>query len=162
MKRLFRLLSISLVCVLLLCGCATKPEVFEKDGMRITLTSAFSELEQEGLTVAYQSRGSVVLVFKEDFSTLESVGINADSTPEEYANAVFTAQQLQGIELQSEDGLLYFIYERSAGRTEYAYLATVHKSASAFWLIQFSCSADDFEEMRSEFVTFAQSITFTK
>lgn len=162
MKRLFRLLSISLICVLLLCGCATKPEVFEKDGMSITLSSAFSVLEQEGLTVAYQSRNSVVLVSKEPFSVLESAKLDGDSTQKEYAEAVLLAQGLEGIEILEGDGLTYFVYERSAGRSDYSYFASVHKSESAFWLIQFSCSFDEFDAMRPTFVTYAQSVTFSE
>ena len=162
MKRFFGLLSLTLICAMLLCGCSVTPEVFEKDGMSITLTSAFSELEQEGLTVAYHSKKAVVLAFKEEFTTLTDAGIGADSTLEEYAAAVLKAQQLQGTAIQSDNGLTYFVYERSSGRSTYAYFATVHKSASAFWLIQFGCSADSFLELQPTFMTYAQSVAFAE
>ena len=162
MKRFFALLFLALVCALLLCGCTVTPKTFEKGGMSITLTSAFSELKQEGLTVAYESKKAVVLVYKENFETLASVNLNADSTVEEYAAAVLKAQQLDGTTVQSENGLTYFTYERSAGRSTYAYFVTVHKSASAIWLIQFGCATDELEEMYPSFVTYAQSISFTE
>ena len=161
MKRFSKLLLIlTLSVTLLLSSCSAQPKSFTVEEITITLTNRFSKLEQEGFTAVYGSLSAAVMLTREEFALFEGTTLSADSTVEEYAESVIDAQELKNVEIKTEDGLTYFIYDGSADGVTYTYLATVHKSKDAFWLIQFGTKADRFANAKSEFMTFAKSVTF--
>ena len=161
MKSLFKIFLLPILCLALLCGCSAEPKTFSKDGVSITLTSQFEELEQEGCVAVYGSRSEAVMIQKEDFSALAEIGINADSTPLDYANAVIKANELSESTAEERDGMVCFTYTAKSGLKTYSYLATVHKSEDAFWLIQFSSSDKKFEEKEPTFLSYAKSIVLS-
>ena len=157
MKNFTKLLLITiLVCAMLLCGCSKLPEnpvvatpkTFTKDGMSITLTDSFSESTQEGFTAVYKSTNTVfkssldsincITVKKESFDSFSNLNITADSTLIDYAQAVMEANHLGCLEVKTAyDGqITYFTFEEYPDSI--LHVATVFKSADAFWLIQFS------------------------
>ena len=89
------------------------------------------------------------------------IGINADSTPLDYANAVIKANELSESTAEERDGMVCFTYTAKSGLKTYSYLATVHKSEDAFWLIQFSSSDKKFEEKEPTFLSYAKSIVLS-
>ena len=79
-------------CVFLLAGCqffSTPDKEFSKAGMSITLTSDFAETEVVTQTATYQSKDSVVMALKEEFTLFEELGISSDMTLGEYAELIF-------------------------------------------------------------------------
>ena len=164
MKHVTKLLAIfALIGSLLLCACTASPKTFTKDGMSITLTNRFSEIKQENFLTGYGSTNAAVLVTKEAFTLFEGTTLGKSSTLTDYANAVITAQKLaDGTEVKTNDGVTYFNYESSVDGVTYKYMATVHKSEDAFWMIQFSAKAADYADMEADFFTYAKSITFAK
>jgi hypothetical protein len=62
MKSLIKIVLLLSLCLALLCGCSAEPETFSKDGVSITLTSQFEELEQEGCVAVYGSRSEAVMI----------------------------------------------------------------------------------------------------
>ena len=93
MKKLLAIISLLLSCSLLLCGCFQiiiipdndsigEPKIFEKDGIKLTLTDDFIEKESElGFYAYYVSNFCGVVVLKEEFSLEEGL---ADRSLEEY------------------------------------------------------------------------------
>ena len=160
MKNFTKLLLIAiLVCAMLLCGCSelpfnlpenavvATPKTFTKDGMSITLTDGFSESTQEGFVAVYNRSNAkldqtgyieTVTVKKDSFDSLSDLNITADSTLIDYAQAVMEANQLGGLEVKTAyDGeITYFTFNNLPDTA--LHVATVFKSADAFWLIQFS------------------------
>ena len=63
----------ALLCLIGVAGCKAKDKTFEKAGMQITLTTAFSEKEYIGQTACYQSSKVIVTAIKEEFTYFESV-----------------------------------------------------------------------------------------
>ncbi|MBQ7347579.1 MAG: hypothetical protein IJW55_06435 [Clostridia bacterium] len=160
MKHLAKpMLILTLVFALVLCGCAVEPETFTKDGMSITLTNRFTEKEQAGYTVAYDSSKVAVLALKESFTTLEAAGLNSQSTVADYADVVIANNQMSDTDVQTKDGLTYFTYESDASGQTYSYIAAVYKADDAFWLIQFACLKSDYAEQEADMFTYAKSVT---
>ena len=161
MKSLIKIVLLLSLCLALLCGCSAEPETFSKDGVSITLTSQFEELEQEGCVAVYGSHSEAVMIQKEEFAALAEIGIHKDSTTEDYANAVIRANDLSESTVEERDGIVCFTYTAKSGLKTYTYLATAHKSEDAFWLIQFSTSDKKFEEKESTFLSYAKSIVLS-
>ena len=41
-----------------------------------------------------------------------------------------------------------------------SYLAVTYKSGSAFWLVQFACKSDDYDQTKDRFFGYADSVAF--
>ncbi len=154
------LLCLLLTLALLACACAAKPETFSVEGLEITLTSKFRVVEQQGCTAMYSSRNRLVAVQRESFSELAEHGLDENSALADYAAVVIEANGLSDVTLATEDGVTYFKYENTGDGKRFAYLATLHKSETAFWLIQFAVAADDYDEASPAFFDYARSIRF--
>ena len=161
MKRKLRVFVIGilslLVCLGLLVGCS-KEKTFEKYSMHITLTSDFYEKDYISLTAYYESRNALVTVLKEDVSSLEGA---EDYTLSQYTNLVLKANKLSADVLNREGKeYQYFTYEKSVSGQQFFYLATTHKSAGEFWLIQFACVASKKDAYTEKFLGWADTIAF--
>ena len=177
MKNFTKLLLITiLVCAMLLCGCSNLPEnavvatpkTFTKDGMSITLTDGFSESTQEGFVAVYNRSNAkldqtgyieTVTVKKDSFDSLSDLNITADSTLIDYAQAVMEANHLGHLEVRTAyDGeIAYFTFNKHPSLVHH--VATVFKSADAFWLIQFSSGEYGGVDVLYHSLSFAATVT---
>ncbi len=108
----------------------------------------------------FSSRSQLVVVQRESFEALAEHGLTADSSLSDYAEVVIRANALTDVTVTSEEGVTYFKYENTGDGKRFAYLATLHKSETAFWLIQFAVAADDYEETAPTFFDYARSVRF--
>lgn len=136
------------------------PKTFYADGIQITLTEAFSEVEMEGFHVCYGALDKAVFVIREGFDTMEGL---EDLSVEEYGQMVLDSNGFDdSFELIDLDGLTFFDYvTTNEDNEDWYYLTSVYKDMDAFWLVQFTCldeKADD--EMISWFLAWADSVAF--
>ena len=164
MKKFLAIISLLLSCSLLLCGCFSRvmiipdndsigePKIFEKDGIKLTLTDNFMEKESElGFYAYYVSNFCGVVVLKEDFSLEEGL---ADRSLEEYVRSVIANNGHTGIEPQNKDGLWFYIRDSGGGRS-YSYS---FKGSDAFWIVQFLCMTSDAPTLEDLFYLWANSV----
>ena len=140
------------------CARVVQPQDFTVDNMTITLNSEFREADYEGFTKCYESYNMGVSVLKESFSQYP---ILEDYTLEEYGDAVMWANGLTDSSLTPYADFMYFTYTSTddAGNT-FGYLATVHQSNDAFWLIQFSTMEEKYPDYESQFLQWAETVRF--
>ena len=137
-------------------GCSENMHTFEKDGMSITLSDDFKE-KQSNNTACYESSNAVVLVKKEGFAAMSDAGLSPDISAAEYSELVAKSNGLD-VSVTEENEIVYFEYNMDTDFGNFKYFACVYKGSDAFWLIQFSCSADIYDDVKDEFFTFAQSV----
>lgn len=140
----------------------SEPQTFDEQGYSITLPGGFEKQETpEGLTYYFLSRDAIVTALKEDFTTLSSIGLSEQSTLQDYAEAVQSANSaVSPSEITtSSEGVTYFTYQNTVDGEEYFYLATVHKGPEAFWLCNFACMLNQKDTMTDQFLEWAQTIT---
>lgn len=165
MKKLIAaILLAAAVFSLACCGLADptkgKEKVFTKEGMSITLTDSFRETEQEGYTICCDSSRIAVFGLREGFDLLEGM---ENYTLEQYGEAVRSANaQRNPGQLFLENGVTGFEYEYTDEATgvTYRYLTAVYKAGTAFWFMQFSCTAKLYDHYRPVFFEYAKSVTF--
>ena len=140
------------------CARVVQPQDFTVEDMTITLSSEFREADYEGFTKCYESYNMGVSVLKESFSQYP---ILEDYTLEEYGDAVMWANGLTDSSLTPYADFMYFTYTSTddAGNT-FGYLATVHQSNDAFWLIQFSTLEEKYPDYESQFLQWAETVRF--
>ena len=164
MKKLFVVLSLLLSCSLLFCGCFPEimvipdndsfgeSKIFEKEGIKLTLTDKFIEKESElGFYAYYVSDFCGVVVLKEEFSLEEGL---ADRSLEEYIGNVITNNGHTDIKPQNKDDLWFYV--RDSGETRsYSYS---FKGSNAFWIVQYLCVSSDANKLEDLFFLWANSV----
>lgn len=164
MKKLFIIFALLLSCCLLFCSCFPKivaipdnssigePEIFEKEGIKLTLTDRFIEKESElGFYAYYVSDFCGVVVLKEEFSLEEGL---ADCSIEEYIINVIANNGHTGIKPQNKDDLWFYVRD-SGATTSYSYS---FKGSNAFWIVQYLCTPSDAAELEDLFFLWANSV----
>ena len=160
MKRIsVALLTLTLACSLLLCGCSLlseKEKTFTSGELTIQLTNRFFESEYEGYDVVFDSSKVTVFVLKEEFSA----AFGKEKMLNDYAELVIDTNEMKDVTVQTKDGLTYFTYSAKAEKDDYTYYAFVYKTDDAFWMIQFACEGKSVDRQIENFFQYAKSVTF--
>ena len=129
-------------------------KAYTEAGMTITLPAEFRNFDAQGFTVGYTTADSAVFALKEEFSLAPGA---EQMTLEEYGQLVLTSNNLiEKSQLEQQDGFLCFEYQVD----NFYYLACTYKSTDAFWLVQFSCDAENIDTFKPQFLDWAKTVTF--
>ena len=165
-KVLVGLLAVLLAFSMASCALFGSQKIYEKsaktfsvDGMSITLTSGFTEAEFEGYVVCYDSSEVAIFVIEEEFSLIDGA---SDWSIEDYADLVRQANLDQNPVVSEDEGLITmkYNYYNADEKTSYSYYSVMFKGPSAFWLVQFACEQNSFEEYKPHFIEWAKSVKF--
>ena len=137
-----------------------KAKVFAAEGMQITLTDAFSEVDvrSQGFTLGYASKDTVIYILKYPFTG--SDGMENIAT-KDFANIVIGQRpELVGSAYQ-EEGLTLFEYTETDSNGEtVSYLAVFIKGHDGFWCFEFSTLEANASALRGTYIQYAKSICF--
>lgn len=128
------------------------------EGLTIDLPDDFKADTYEGADYYYLSDTALFLAMQEDFDSLSSVEIDANSSLEEYAQAVINVNEVDAQVGTDSMGNVYFTYEQTVSGYDYFYYAVVKKGSEVFWLCQFACMATDAAEMTDSFAQWGSTI----
>lgn len=143
----------------LISGCEAKEQTYESNGFKITMQEGFTEKSLASATVYLESIDSIVTALKEEYTLLKAVGLDKDSTVEEYLTLV-NANNLSDYEIKTDGDLKYFTYESTVSGKTFYYLATAYKSDDAFWLINFAAEKTNKEKFEPLFLKWAKTVEF--
>ncbi|MBP3321841.1 MAG: hypothetical protein J6M12_05770 [Clostridia bacterium] len=131
-------------------------KVFEKAGLSLTLTEAFEETSYEGYTVCYEALFSAVYVLKEPFSAIEGF---ENYTIDQYEDLVLQANASKNPTSSTLDGtpVMEYSWENTDLGVTYRYFAIMLKGEDAFWLVQFTCAQEYYEEYKPYFEKWAKT-----
>ena len=155
-----------LVCVILvvgcLCGCSkidtlTEDQTLTFMDLSITLPGYFEDRLHSDYTAKdtfmYGVYEITVTGVREDKTLFDQV-----PTLEEYGNLLISGNNLSAT-LQQEDGLTTFTFSLMDGKNSFTHLAAIYEGTGAFWLVQFSCRTENFDDSRESFLTYLKSVT---
>ena len=159
MKRTVSLtLVLALVCALLSgCGAVGDKQITVED-LTLTIPGYYQDMStMEGtsdMTFAYGFLDALVCGIREEFSLF------GDYKPDSLADYAQLVIEVNGLDCQTEDynGILTFRYTTDNGDGAHSYLAAVFESSNAYWLVQFGCSAENFEGNLAKFQKILTSI----
>ena len=155
-KNLIKLFSIVLVALLLF-GCSKDTKTFEEDDFKITVEGDFKKDELAGFTYYYESSDVIVTALKESFTSLKSLGVNNETTLEEYTKLILTSNNKEE-ELKTRNDYMYFEYTSTVDGDDFYYIAATYKSDDAFWLINFMCMKSDKNKFKEKFLSWADTV----
>lgn len=156
MKKLLHSIPLLLIAVFVFSACSATPETFKVDALSIDLTSAFErdDSASEDQDAVFISNDLIVTVLSESFNRL---GVDDSFTRDDYAELAIMTNGLNST-VMHKDQYTYFIYEASANGEDYKYLATVFKSDSAFYMVQFAALSSDFEPLLEDIWEYIESV----
>ncbi len=136
----------------------TSPKTFSDEGITITLTGEFEEVDFEEYTVCYGSRDLAVFAIEEEFSLVP--GASALSL-NQYAHLVMNTGGVTS-EIKTANGLTYFEYEGTDPETGevYYYYTFTYKASDAFWIVQFGMDRAEKDTYREQVFEWAASVRF--
>jgi len=134
-------------------------ETFSDNGMSITLTNEFEQIEVENYTNCYESADVAIFALKESFSLADGF---ENYTLKQYGELVLQSNNMPSSKLKTKDGLtcFEFEYEHSDTNDTYNYFSFVYKSDDAFWLVQFATLEEDVDNYESKIIEWAKSVSF--
>lgn len=126
---------------------------FSAQGMTITLTDEFRQVEVENFTVAYDSAKLTVYASKIDI---------LEAPLAEVAEVFATHSGLTPDDVKTTDGLTYFTYTNisSKNNVKYQYTVCVYQNNDTFWVIQFAIAAKDADDYADKITEWAKSVRF--
>ena len=164
MKKLLGFVAVILSLSFLLCGCLPQvafvadqdsigeAAVFEKDGIKLTLTDRFVEKESEvGFHAYYTSNFCGVAVLKEDFSLEEGL---AEKSLKDYVADVIENNGHTGVEAQNRGDLWFYSRDVNSTRS-YSFS---YKGSDAFYIVQFICMTSAAPALEDTFFLWADSV----
>lgn len=132
---------------------------FSVDGIELKLPDNFQKIEMEdGLPYFYDGNYAVFLT-REAFTTFPFL---QDMTLGEYGQSILSASGIDAA-IEVIDGLYCFEYEDYSidHTTKHNYFVVLFKSNQACWIVQFAAPFWNADPMRSKFISWAKTITFT-
>ena len=138
---------------------AVKEQSFSVEGMTITLTNEFTQINMAGFTAAFDAPDVALLALKESFAA--APGAEALSL-DEYIDIVIQANGIQGAEKKNPEGLSGYSYSFTNpqdGKT-YRYLSFAYKTGDAFWLLQFVTAEESAGNYEAKIVGWAKTARF--
>ena len=136
----------------LLGGKTPEPKVFTKEDFRITLTDAFTEVEQPGFFASYTSKTAMVFAARED------AALFGDITLEEYCKLVMEANGYAGKTMQQADGYYWFDYTDTPQSEEIYYMIACFQIEDAFFVVNFTTPAGNQAKMGDTFRQWAATV----
>lgn len=155
-KFLYGLLAI--VCLFALSGCGnSETKTYVVDDLTIVLPDTFVQEDMSGFLSYLENDEAGITVAEETFTDLEAIGLNSESTLDDYAAAVMASNDAE-YELNNADNYIYFYYDSTVNGTDYHYMSALLKGDDEFYLISFFCFAEDSEKYDSIFKNWADTI----
>lgn len=163
MKKILCLIGVLIVAFLLTFTITldfinvSKKEVFKENDLQITLTSDFHISNLEGASAYFESNNAIVVAYEESLEDLKDLGINKNSSLEDYAKIILKANESDS-KLQKDGNLIYYEYESTVENDLFYYLVTVVKNDDSFWVINFASPKSKKSMYKPAFIKWAKSI----
>lgn len=165
-KILLALTSVFIVIAMVSCSLIEtdprkgKEKKFSVDDFSITLTSVFKEAPLEGFVAAYDGNDVAISVSKDLFSEFDYGEL---VTLDDYAKMLVDTNFhiFRNAEIKKADGLVYVEYTSKRDIGEVAFFVAMYRGNDAFWLVQYDCYADEYENYRSYFIEWSKTVTFS-
>lgn len=130
-------------------------KTFAEQGLRITLTDEFETAQVPRYTACYSMGETAVFLLREDFSLMEGF---AELPLDAYGAMVLANNHFdQSVTLKEEDGMTVFSYDDGT----FYYYCVLLKGPDAFWMVQFTTSAEEPEAWVPLFREWAKTVTFS-
>ena len=131
---------------------SASPKTFTKEDFQITLTEEFKATEEAGFFSSYESKTVMI------FTVREEKEIFGDITLKEYGELVLQANGKTGIQMNQEEGFIWFEYTDTPSKQEVYYLAVCCQGEDAFWIINFATPVKNQAKYQETFLDWAKTI----
>ena len=137
-----------------------KEKTFTKNGLTLTLTNQFKDVDPDNYIAFYESDDVMVGTFRDPFGQGPGESIEG-VTLEEYGWGLLkTNEETARSQLEKDGDLYYFVFDDIFDRRYYTYVTYVYQYDGAFWYVDFITEKENAEEYRDEISKWAKTVTF--
>ncbi len=158
MGRLIKLSILVLTVISLLVSCGKKP--YGHLEIVVPLGDDFEKSETEDFDVSYSNGECVVGIIRMSFAACIEAGISEAMTPKDFGAYWLTRVGRDEAPVLVDESTPYATYYDSEGMSEVFYMATFYRSPYAYFVVLYSCMAQDRERLRSVFLDYAENTYF--
>ena len=154
------LLILVTILLLALTACGAATHTVKSEDMEITLSKEYKKSTLANATWYYTSPDGLAMGIRSLKDDVEKSGLEVDSASD-YAVAYIKANSIPGSpSVKNKNGYVYFKYNHKVSGTEYSYLTCVYDNDDEYWLVNFACYKELYNEYEKEFFASADSVTF--
>ena len=135
-----------------------KERTYSSDGFTITMEDDFYEKELLTATVYYEGEKSALSVTREYFTDLEEIGINANSSLNDYGKLITTVNGIDNNFKILNDSITYYTYDKSISGKDFSYMVAITKGSDSFWLINLFCETKNKDTYFPKFEKWLQTV----
>lgn len=150
---------LSAILILALVSCAALE--YGHAELRISLPDSVRALDAEGFDSAYSDSDFVVGINRISFAAGFNQGIPDYLTAEEFATFYMKQSERDAVVNRRGDFAFYEYVDLSGGVSTF-YLASFHRSKYAYFLVLFACDEAKRDALTLDFLSYADSVIFTK
>lgn len=133
-----------------------KTKLYETSGIKITLPNDMLVYNTEDYDISYANNSLMFLGIKEPFTILSDIGLDSDSTVEEYAVKVQEANRTPTF--IPKDDYMYYTKTEKIDNTSYDYVIMVAKGKDSFYILNFISLTKD--NMQDKVFSYIDTIEF--
>jgi len=132
-----------------------KPKQFTSDAFEITLTTAFSDKYEDGIHY-FGSREVSVAIYTYNFNEYAQI---TSMSEQEFLNLLKDSGHFDiSSQMKTESGLLIVEEKAESNQGDIrSYLTVFIKDDEAFYLVEFGCETEKYQENRAQFLEWAKS-----
>ena len=136
----------------------TKEKTFDIEGVRISLPNNMISYDSEQYNIYLANNDLLFLGIKETFTSLNSIGLNSDSTLEEYAEVIKQVNNTSSF--IKKDNYMYYMKTENIENQNYDYVIVVKKSEDSFWLFNFAYLTSNKSVLQDKVFEYINTIEF--
>ncbi len=155
-----KLLAIILLLATCLAAASCDGEVvYGHAELEIALPEDFREFEAESFDAAYTDGQALVGILRISYDASFNEGVPDFLTPEQFARFYKTATKREA-EIALHGATPYYEYTEKQDGVENAYLASFYRSKYAYFAVVFATPKLFYGELKSEFLSYTESVIF--
>lgn len=136
---------------------ATETKQITCEELTMNLASDYKEESKDSYDIYYTNNSSICIGIREPFDKLKDNGIEPESI-DDYAKIVLEKSEITADITSYNDNTRTFTWVKTINDKEYTYLGFITRSSGAYWLIQFACLSDSYNEKEAEFKRYYDSV----
>lgn len=137
---------------------SVKEKTFDIEGVRISLPNNMISYDSEQYNIYLANNDLLFLGIKETFTSLNSIGLNSDSTLEEYAEVIKQVNNTSSF--IKKDNYMYYMKTENIENQNYDYVIVVKKSEDSFWLFNFAYLTSNKSVLQDKVFEYINTIEF--
>lgn len=145
--------------LLSLSACSDSPKNFTFEELTVTLTSEYKESSKKDFDMYISSDDVIFSAVKQTTSELDAAGYEIFSL-NDFCLEICERNKVASSRLVGRNNYYYFTNSNTVSGAKYTYVHCMFQNKDDYWICEFVCKTKNYERLKSDIMSWADSITF--